>query len=171
MARYETDINKSTFYGIMHKLFKQMTDLMKHFKMLYHICSNKSTGCLTKSFKGHLFVLVFFARINPKNCINICPDRPGQWIWVWLIILWLIISKFDGRALIGTWGRLLEWIWYMCCMHTCNRPCYLTIGLKMGSVENCEQEHTHPDSSWPVLGYSMSTPGMCTAACHGFFSF
>ena len=21
------------------------------------------------------------------------------------------------------------------------------------------------------MGYSMSTPGMCTAACHGFFSF
>ena len=54
---------------------------------------------------------------------------------------------------------------------------------KMSFVSYC---FWHPSSAhivgtnWPISmgfsakcrwGYSMSTPGMCTAACHGFFSF
>ena len=67
----------------------------------FRIRSNKSPGCLTKSLR------VFFARINPKNP-NKYSSRPS-WLMdmdIWLIILWLIISKFLKWALIGAWAAI-----------------------------------------------------------------
>ena len=71
---------------------------------MYSICSNKRPGCLTKSFRvGTYLFQYFFARINPQN-----PDPLSSWvnIIIWLIFLWLIISKFKGWALIGMWALI-----------------------------------------------------------------
>ena len=93
--------------------------------VMYCICSNKCPGCLTKSLRvGTYSFRYFFARINPKktnkqtkqNKKHKCTFRPSWLIdmGIWLIILWLIISKFDEWALIGAWaaiGRNTVYLW------------------------------------------------------------
>ena len=59
---------------------------------------------LNKVIKGGLlFALIFFAWINPKVHKNM--SRPS-WVMDMVIILWLIISKFDGWVRLEAWAAI-----------------------------------------------------------------
>ena len=74
---------------------------------MYRIRSNKCPGRLTKSFRVGTNLFHIFCKDQPPPHHK-DTSRPS-WLMdmgVWLIVLWLIIAKFDRWALIEAWAAM-----------------------------------------------------------------